>query len=159
MTVTASPAKRGVQTRTSSKWTHPPTLEMITRAITVESDPKGTSVMAIKRHILANHQFRSAPLLNHMLRRAFAAGLASGKLTRPRGQTDAALLAGRYRLVPVKPNNPKAAVDDKHRIILKKDIQRVKVPAKKIFQMAKKATAEKAPRKSAPGRKTPKRTA
>ncbi|XP_037073959.1 histone H1.M6.1-like [Pollicipes pollicipes] len=33
-----------------------------------------------------------------MLRRAFEAGLASGKLTRPKGQAEARLLSGRYRL-------------------------------------------------------------
>ena len=88
----------------------PPTLELITNAISAERDPRGTSVVAIKRHIHAHHQVRSDKLLNHMLRRAFRAALAAGKLTRPRGQADTSLLSGRYRLAPVKANKPKTVL-------------------------------------------------
>ena len=134
--------KRGA--RKTSKPTHPPTLEMITRAIAVERDPKGTSVMAIKKHIMANNRIKSAALLNHMLRRAFEAGLAAGKLTRPKSQLDIALLAGRYRLAPVKAKKPKTAVAKPKKVAKKV----AKSPAKKTKSPAMRTRSKKARAKS-----------
>ncbi|XP_043196085.1 late histone H1-like [Amphibalanus amphitrite] len=146
--MSASPAKKA-GAKKASKPTHPPTLEMITKAISTEKDPKGTSVMAIKKHILAHNQIKSAQLLNHMLRRAFEAGLAAGKLTRPKGQTDSSLLAGRYRLAAAKAKKPKAATDKPKKVVKKV----AKSPAKKAKSPAKKAAKSPAKKAKSPAKK------
>lgn len=137
----AKPAKKGRKPKEAgakkapSKPTHPPTLEMITKAIAHEKDPKGVSVMAIKKYILAQYKVQPV-MLRHMLRRAFDAGLAAGKLTRPKGQAESHLLSGRYRLAGKEAKVAKAAAPKPKKV--------AKSPAKK--PAAKKAKA-KTPKK------------
>ncbi|XP_043208445.1 histone H1-like [Amphibalanus amphitrite] len=128
----ATPAKKGrkpkeggAAKKKASKPTHPPTLEMITKAIAHEKDPKGVSVMAIKKYILAQYKVQPV-MLRHMLRRAFDAGLAAGKLTRPKGQGESHLLSGRYRLAGKEPKAKKAEAAPKP-----KKAPKAKSPAKK----------------------------
>ena len=136
----ATPAKKGRKPKEgsakkkASKPTHPPTLEMITKAISHEKDPKGVSVMAIKKYILAQYKVQPV-MLRHMLRRAFDAGLAAGKLTRPKGQSDSSLLSGRYRLAGKEPKAKKAAAP--------KPKKAAKSPAKKPAAKKPKAKTPK----------------
>merc|ERR1719209_148104 len=97
----ATPAKKGRKPKEggkakAAKSDRPPTLQLITKAIDAEQDPKGASVHAIKKYIMANHKVKSSTMLNHMLKRALAVGVASGKLSRPHGQTENSALVGRY---------------------------------------------------------------
>ncbi|KAF0300361.1 Histone H1.4 [Amphibalanus amphitrite] len=130
--MSASPAKKA-GAKKASKPTHPPTLEMITKAISTEKDPKGTSVMAIKKHILAHNQIKSAQLLNHMLRRAQT----------PRCSLDAIVLAA------AKAKKPKAATDKPKKVVKKV----AKSPAKKAKSPAKKATKSPAKKAKSPAKK------
>ena len=139
----AAPAKKGRKPKEggakkkASKPTHPPTLEMITKAIAHEKDPKGVSVMAIKKYILAQYKVQPV-MLRHMLRRAFDAGLAAGKLTRPKGQSDSHLLSGRYRLAGKEPKAKTAAAPK---------------PKKAAKSPAKKPAAAKQPKAKTPKKK------
>jgi len=144
----ATPKKRGPMGPKPTKPQHPPTLEMVEKAIIAEKDRKGTSVLAIKKYITAHYKVTPSHL-KHMLRRAFEAGLKSGKLIRPKGQTDSGLLSGRYRLASGKPVKPAAAVKK-----AKSPAKKAKSPAKKAKSPAKKPAAKKAPKK-----KTPKKAA
>ncbi|KAF0293370.1 Sperm-specific protein PHI-2B [Amphibalanus amphitrite] len=117
------PAKRAPKSKEGAakrvKPDRPPTMQLIVNAIEAAKDVKGTSVRAIKKHIMANHSVPSA-MLKRMLRKAFEAGLSGGQLARPKGQTEARVLSGRYRL----------ATKDKAKPILKKAA--AKSPAKAI---------------------------
>ncbi|XP_037094472.1 histone H1-like [Pollicipes pollicipes] len=171
-TSAATPAKKGRKSKDgakkkASKPAHPPTLEMVKQAIKIESDPKGTSVMAIKKYIGAHYKVSPA-MLNHMLRRAFDAGLAAGKLSRPKGQGESHLLAGRYRLASKEkkstaaaaaPAKPKKAKSPKKKAAVKKP--KAKTPKKKKPAAAKKAKSpkkavKKSPKKAA--KKSPKKS-
>ncbi|KAF0311183.1 Sperm-specific protein PL-I [Amphibalanus amphitrite] len=101
-------------------------MQLIGNAIEADKNVKGTSVRAIKKHIMANHSVPSA-MLNRMLRKAFEAGLSGGQLARPKGQTEARVLAGRYRL----------ATKDKAKPTLKKAV--TKSPAKTVSNKPAKA--------------------
>ena len=167
----ATPAKKGRKPKDGAakkaKSDRPPTMQLVIKAIEAEKDPKGTSVMAIKKHILANHKVKSAQFLNHMLRRAFEAGLAAGSLTRPKGQAESHLLAGRYRInkekkakAAAKPKPKKAAKSPAKKATAKP--KKAKTPKKKPAAAAKKAKSpkkvKKAPKKPA-AKKAPKKTA
>ncbi|KAF0311184.1 Sperm-specific protein PHI-2B [Amphibalanus amphitrite] len=115
----------------------PPTMQLIVNAIEADKDAKGTSVRAIKKHIMANHSVPSA-MLNRMLRKAFEAGLSGGQLARPKGQTEARVLSGRYRL----------ATKDKTKPAQKKAV--TKSPAKTASAKLAKAQT---PSKAAPDEK------
>ena len=177
----ATPAKKGRKPKDGAakkaKSDRPPTMQLIIKAIEAEKDPKGTSVMAIKKHILANHKVKSAQFLNHMLRRAFEAGLAAGSLTRPKGQAESHLLAGRYRInkekkakAADKPKPKKAAKSPAKKAAKKPAAKpkKAKTPKKKPAAAAKKAKSPKkvkktpkkpAAKKTAAKKKTPKKAA
>jgi len=129
--------------KTATKSDRPPTLQLILKAISVESDPKGTSVSAIKKYILANYKVKSSTFLTHMLRRAFDNGLKEGKLVRPKGQTDNHVMVGRYKL---SSGEKKAAAPAK----AKKSPGRPKKPAaaKKAAKSPKKAAKKPAAKKA-----------
>lgn len=162
----ATPAKKARKPKDATKKkaakpSHPPTSEMVQQAISVEQDPKGVSVMAIKKYITENYKV-SPSMLKHMLRRAFEAGIADGSLTRPKGQADSPLLAGRYRLAPSKPaKKPAGAKPRKARTPVKKPAaaKKPKTPKKAVKKSpAKKpAAAKKSPKKAA--KKSPKKPA
>ncbi|KAF0300363.1 Histone H5 [Amphibalanus amphitrite] len=155
----ATPAKKGRKPKDGAakkaKSDRPPTMQLIEKAIESEKDPKGTSVLAIKKYITANYQVKSAQFLNHMLRRAFEAGLAAGKLSRPKGQGESHLLAGRYRLA-VKEKKAKAAPAKPKKVVKKP--KAAKSPAKKAAAKPKKAkTPKKKPAAAAKKAKSPKK--
>ena len=135
----ATPAKKGRKPKDGAakkaKSSRPPTMQLVRKAIEADKDPKGTSVMAIKKHILANNKVKSAQFLNHMLRRAFEAGLKAGALSRPKGQGDTGLLAGRYRI----------AVKEKKAAAKPKPKKAAKSPAKKAAKPKKAKTPKKKP--------------
>ncbi|XP_037093969.1 sperm-specific protein PHI-2B/PHI-3-like [Pollicipes pollicipes] len=161
--------KEGGAKKKAAKSSRPPTLTLITKAINAEKDPKGTSVMAIKKYILANHKVKSSVMLNHMLRRAFEAGLKAGKFSRPKGQGESHLLAGRYRLAtkekksaaavkPKKPKSPKKAAVKKPKA---KTPKKKPAAAKKAKspKKVKKSPKKPAAKKTAAKKKTPKKAA
>ncbi|XP_037073956.1 histone H1-like [Pollicipes pollicipes] len=151
--------KEGGAKKKASKPSHPPTLEMIAKAISAEKDPKGVSVMAIKKYILAQYKVQPV-MLRHMLRRAFEAGLASGKLTRPKGQAEARLLSGRYRLASKEKAGAAAAAPKPKKVkspakkAAVKKVKKAKTPKKKAAPAA--AKKAKSPKKV---KKTPKKPA
>ena len=151
----ATPAKKGRKPKDGAakkaKSSRPPTMQLVRKAIEADKDPKGTSVMAIKKHILANNKVKSAQFLNHMLRRAFEAALKAGALSRPKGQGDTGLLAGRYRIA-VKEKKPKKAAAAKP-----KPKKAAKSPAKKAAKPKKAKTPKKKPAGVAKKPKSPKK--
>ena len=145
----ATPAKKGRKPKDgaakTAKSSRPPTMQLVRKAIEADKDPKGTSVMAIKKHILATNKVKSAQFLNHMLRRAFETGLKAGSLCRPKGQGDNGLLTGRYRITVKE----RAAAKPKPR-------KAAKPPAKKTTK-PKKAATPKRPAGAAKKAKSPKK--
>ncbi|XP_029453474.1 protein B4 isoform X2 [Rhinatrema bivittatum] len=81
---------------------HPPTLTMVVEALKKYNDRKGTSVQAIRSHILATHPSVDPGRLTFMLRKAFAKGIETGVLARPPNSTALGAI-GRYKLVTKKP--------------------------------------------------------
>lgn len=162
----ATPAKKGRKPKEggakkkASKPTHPPTLEMITKAIAHEKDPKGVSVMAIKKYILAQYKVQPV-MLRHMLRRAFDAGLSAGKLTRPKGQAESHLLSGRYRLAGKEPKAKKAAAAPKPKKAAKSPAKKPAAKKPKAKTPKKKPAAASAKKAKSPkkAKKTPKKPA
>ena len=161
----ATPVKKGRKPKDGAKKpksNRPPTMQLVIEAIEAEKDPKGTSVLAIKKHIMANNQVSSAKFLNHMLRRALEAGLAEGKLSRPKGQTETSLLMGRYRLAakekkPKAVEKPKKVAKSPAKKAAAKPKKAAKSPAKKAAAKPKVKTPKKKPAAAAKKAKSPKK--
>ncbi|KAM7170427.1 histone H1.8 [Macrochelys suwanniensis] len=81
---------------------HPPTLSMVIEALKAQNEKKGTSVIAIKRYILAKYPAVDPIRLKYLLKKALTKGLDHGYLIRP--QNSLALGAtGRFKLASEKP--------------------------------------------------------
>ncbi|XP_030062900.1 histone H1.8 isoform X2 [Microcaecilia unicolor] len=80
---------------------HPPTLTMVVEALKKYNDKKGTSVQAIRAHILAAHPSVDPLRLTSMLRKAFAKGVETGVLGRP-ANSSALGVTGRFKLITKK---------------------------------------------------------
>lgn len=130
--------------RVVKKKQHPKTLDMVVEAIENLSDKKGSSVQAIKSYILQNFKTVRADMLKSMLRRALASGLASGALSRPKGQVETQSMNGRYLL-------GKAAKKDEEDEVMPQVSKRVQEAKAKA--LAKKAAKKKAAKKSSPVKK------
>ncbi|XP_032640057.1 histone H1.8 [Chelonoidis abingdonii] len=80
---------------------HPPTLSMVIEALKAQNEKKGTSVIAIKRYILAKYPAVDPIRLKYLLKKALTKGLDHGYLIRP--QNSLALGAtGRFKLASEK---------------------------------------------------------
>ncbi|XP_013410587.1 sperm-specific protein PHI-2B-like [Lingula anatina] len=146
----------------SKKSAHPATLAMVCVAIKALGNRRGSSAQAIRKYILANFQGIRAPMLSAMLRRAFAAGLKSGVLVRPKGSS-ATGSTGRFRLgkvkaAPKKKKSPKKTKKAKPRRRsssksatkkTKRSKSKAKKPAKKGGKAAKKSRSPKKAKKAA----------
>ncbi|XP_021264899.1 histone H1oo isoform X2 [Numida meleagris] len=101
------PAKAAGAARLSSllaqgrRGRHPPTLHMVLEALQAQGGQKGTSVVAIKRFILAKYPAVDPVRLKYLLKRALATGLSRGFLVRPHNSS-ALGATGRFKLAPKK---------------------------------------------------------
>jgi len=162
----AKGAADGAKKRTVKKKQHPKTMDMVVEAIENLSDRKGSSVQAIKSYIIQNFKTVRADMLKSMLRRALAGALASGAVTRPKGQAETQVMSGRYLLgktakkdeeEEVMPKESKRAQEAKAQAKAKKASKKkaAKKPVKKVYKpVAKKASPKKKPvKKGKKGRK------
>jgi len=84
---------------------HPPTTEMIVEALMNLEERKGSSIIAVKKFIIAQHDVHESSL-SSLLRKAFPKLLASETIMRPKGHEKASVMQGRYLLNP-KTKKPK----------------------------------------------------
>ncbi|PKK21020.1 histone H1oo [Columba livia] len=80
---------------------HPPTLHMVMEALRAQDERKGTSVVAIKRFILAKYPSVDPIRLKYLLKQALSKGLSRGDLVRPHN-SNAVGATGRFKLAPEK---------------------------------------------------------
>ncbi|KAM6344521.1 histone H1.8 [Alca torda] len=93
---------------------HPSTLHMVIEALQAQDEKKGTSVVAIKRFILAKYPTVDPIRLKYLLKQALSRGLSRGDLVRPRNSS-AVGATGRFKLAPKNLRNkqpPGQAVPD-----------------------------------------------
>ncbi|NXN40607.1 B4 protein, partial [Rhinoptilus africanus] len=76
---------------------HPSTLHMVIEALQAQDEKKGTSVVAIKRFILAKYPTVDPIRLKYLLKQALSRGLSRGDLVRPRNSS-AVGATGRFKV-------------------------------------------------------------
>ncbi|XP_074459187.1 histone H1.8 isoform X1 [Larus michahellis] len=91
---------------------HPSTLHMVIEALRAQDEKKGTSVVAIKRFILAKYPTVDPIRLKYLLKQALSRGLSRGDLVRPRNSS-AVGATGRFKLAPknLRNNQPPGQAD------------------------------------------------
>nr|XP_006132928.1 protein B4 [Pelodiscus sinensis] len=144
---------------------------MVIEALKAQNEKKGTSVIAIKRYILAKYPAVDPIRLKYLLKKALAKGLDHGYLIRP--QNSVALGAtGRFKLASEKPKlkktsgkmdpaggkvpklekvvkrKPKAKMDADKKAISKDAKEQKPKPASKIPKAKSTTSQPKAPAKS-----------
>ncbi|CAJ0941490.1 unnamed protein product [Ranitomeya imitator] len=117
----------------------PSTLSMVVEALKKNPERKGTSVPAIRKHILLAHPTADPVRLRYLLRNALNKGLEKGILVRPRN-SNASGATGRFKLA--KPGaKPKVEGENMDPNVQPKE-KTVK-PKKKVVTVSKKPKAAK----------------
>ncbi|VDH91651.1 histone H1/5 [Mytilus galloprovincialis] len=145
-----SPAKKARKTprkpRAKGGVKKPTTLSLIVASIQAMKNKKGSSVQAIRKYILANNKGVSAARLGTAMKLAFAKGLKSGVLVRPKSSAGASGATGSFR-VGKAPASPKKKA---------KKAKSPKKKAKKPKNKSNNAKAKKSPRKKTAVKKSSK---
>ena len=162
-TAASAPAKKATK-KPKAKPAHPKTSQMVGDAIKALKDRKGSSLAAIKKHIVANNKVdadKIAPFIRRYIKKAVADGtLVQTKGTGANGSFKLAAAAK-----PVKPKAPKkksAATPTKKKATKKsatpkkKATKKAATPKKKVKKTATKSKKEKKPSKSPKKPKAPK---
>ena len=150
----AAPAKKAAAKKPKAKPAHPKTSQMVADAIKALKDRKGSSLAAIKKHIVANNKVdadKIAPFIRRYIKKAVADGtLVQTKGTGANGSFKIAAAA--------KPEKPKAPKKKKPATPKKAATKKTATPKKKkvVKKTATKSKKEKKPAKSPKKPKAPK---
>lgn len=153
---TATPAKKAAAKKPKAKPSHPKTSEMVLSAIKELKDRKGSSLAAIKKHVVANNKVdadKIAPFIRKYLKKAVTDGVLTQ--TKGTGANGSFKLAAatkaekpKKKTVAKKPAAKKAAAKPKKATTPKKK--------KAVKKTATKSKKEKKPAKSPKKPKAPK---
>lgn len=149
----AAPAKKAVAKKPKVAPTHPKVSSMVESAITALKERKGSSVAAIKKHIVANNKVNAdkiRPFIVRYIKKAVTAGTLV--------QTKGSGANGSFKLaVAVKDAKPKAPKKKKAATTPKKSAtKKTATPKKKKAAVKKTATKSKKEKKTAKSPKKPK---
>lgn len=143
------------ETKTKTKPTHPPYIEMAKDAIVSLGDKKGASVPAIQSYIVGKYTL-DADIVKQHLKPALAKGLENGALVRPKN-SDAKGYTGRFKINKEKASEEAKAKKLKEKAAKEKAAKKVTGEGAKKKPLKKKPpTGENAKKKtSATKKKTP----
>ena len=150
----AAPAKKAAAKKPKAKPSHPKTSQMVDAAIKALKERKGSSLAAIKKHIVANNKVdgdKIAPFIRRYIKKA----VTDGTLV----QTKGIGANGSFKLASaVKETKPKSTPKKKKAAPKKAATKKTATPKKKkaVKKTATKSKKEKKPAKSPKKPKAPK---
>ena len=152
-TTAAAPAKKAAAKKPKAKPTHPKTSQMVGDAIKALKDRKGSSLAAIKKHIVANNKV-DADKIAPFIRRYIKKAVTDGTLVQTKGVGANGSFKLKSDVKEAKPKAPKKKATATKKAAAKKTA----TPKKKkvVKKTATKSKKEKKPAKSPKKLKAPK---